>query len=141
MVASNYDILLIDDDGLLRSALTIALRHRGYSVLAVSDGREGLDATTRHAFRLVITDLLMPDVDGLELIMRSAALRAKTPILAMSGGGRIGQQDTLLLSASRLGCHRTLEKPFDMDQLFEVIEAMLQTGPMSGATHREHGQS
>lgn len=121
------DILLIDDNDAVRLVLATALRKAGYSVQAAPEGKTALRLLSSHRFRLVITDIFMPEVDGLEVIMKSVAHGRETPILAISGGGGIGGPDCVLKPAGFLGCRKTLAKPFELPEFLTVVADLLRT--------------
>jgi DNA-binding response OmpR family regulator len=119
-------ILLIDDDDAFRGMLRKALEQAGYVVDDARDGREGLRRYRVAPAELVITDLLMPEQNGLATIQ---ALRQEDPtvkIIAISGGGRTGTMDFLPLARS-FGALRTLWKPFPLAELLEAMREVLQS--------------
>lgn len=113
-------VLIIDDDALVRSALCRILQRGGYEVIAASTGVEGLRLFAERRPRLVITDVIMPDKDGIETMREMRAAAPETPIIAVSGGGRIGNAD-LLRMARGLGADAILAKPFEPAQLLELV--------------------
>lgn len=118
-------ILVIEDDHHTRALLRQALELAGYTVLEAADGREGLRRQRASPAHLVITDIFMPEQEGLETIM---ALRRESPdvkIIAISGGGRLGRLDFLDVAA-RLGAQRTFYKPFDYQELLATVRELLQ---------------
>jgi len=117
-------ILLIDDDHAIRSVLDAMLGQLGHTVVAVGDGREGEAAARREAFDLVITDLIMPEKEGIETIQDLLKRQPKLRIIAMSGGGRGNANDYLPL-AKLLGARRTLAKPFTLEELTATVTAVL----------------
>jgi DNA-binding NtrC family response regulator len=117
-------ILIIDDDEHLRSMLEQTLERAGYTTVAVGDGKEGLRLQREAPADLVLTDLIMPEKDGLETILEIRRIFPKGKIIAMSGGGRYGSQDFLPI-AKRLGAARTLEKPFTREALLETVREVL----------------
>jgi len=119
------DVLLIDDDESVRCVLSEVLKRNGYSFESAGNGRTALALLTRHKFRLVITDIFMPDMDGLEFIMKYTAINRRAPILAISGGGRGSLADTSLKPAQLLGSQRTLAKPFGLKDFIAVVQEML----------------
>ena len=119
------DILLIDDDAAIRTLLLSALETRGYSVRWAADGKTALQLLSSHGFRLIITDIFMPDMDGLELIMRNARTSPHTPILVISGGGIYCGPVEILKSARHLGGSKTLEKPFAIADFFASVSELL----------------
>jgi len=117
-------ILLVDDDPDIRSLLKIMLTGEGHDVVEAADGTQALQVAQSQPFDLVLTDLIMPDKEGIETIME---LRKKFPrirIIAMSGGG-VGRQEDYLGLAGKLGAMRTLAKPFGIKELKETVDAVL----------------
>jgi DNA-binding response OmpR family regulator len=117
-------VLVMDDDAVLRGALRVALEAAGYEVLDAADGDAGLRLHRMHGADLVLVDVFMPERDGLEVIraLRTAIPRPK--IVAISGGGRIGDLD-VLRAAAALGAARTLQKPFEPHVLLAAIRDVL----------------
>src|SRR5580700_3896140 len=104
-------ILVVDDEPEIRELLGIILSGAGYSVEGAQDGMEASKMMLTKPFDVVVTDMLMPEKDGLEFI---AELRKKHPavrIVAMTGGGHIGR-DSYLRIARGFGAHVLMEKPF-----------------------------
>jgi DNA-binding NtrC family response regulator len=117
-------ILVIDDDEQIRSVLRRALEGEGHEVLEAGDGTEALRLHRATPADLVITDILMPKKDGLEVLL---ALRRGSPrlkVIAMSGGGRHGQM-TSLEAARPLGAFASLSKPFKLDAMIEAVRRAL----------------
>lgn len=119
-------ILLIDDEASFRDVLKTSLEQMGHSVVAAKDGREGVECYTSGSFDVVITDLIMPDKEGIETIMDIRRLNPEAKIIAMSGGGRVNSVDYLKI-ARQVGANRILTKPFSYDDIQSAIEQM--TGP------------
>jgi DNA-binding response OmpR family regulator len=120
-------LLLIDDDPALREVLAIALVEAGHTLVEAEDGRQGASFFRAAPADLVITDLVMPDREGLETI---AALRRDwpaLPIIAMSGGAL--RSPLYLAMAAKLGASRTLAKPFAPSVLLRVIDELLAPPP------------
>jgi len=117
-------ILVIDDDNQLREMLKQLLEKNGYEVLSAENGRSGLKLFYEKGADLIITDLIMPEKEGLETITE---LHQKAPglkIIAISGGGRIRPEDYLQLSES-LGADRSFKKPFNSKELLSAVSALL----------------
>lgn len=114
-------ILLIDDDDLLRDAITDLLESEGYIVDSAEDGNRGLAAFRAARPDVVITDIMMPERDGIETIIALSQQEPQPRIIAISGGG--GQLDSLsyLRMAQGLGADRIIEKPFRAKVLLEAI--------------------
>ena len=125
-------ILVIDDEALVRQALTQVLEHRGYEVQCAPDGRQGLRAFHMRRPDLVISDIIMPEMEGIETIMELRILSRDCPIIAMSGGGRLGKAD-FLTAAMELGATASLRKPFETAELLRTIAGCL-AGNSAGPT-------
>ena len=120
-------LLLVDDDEAFRSMLRRALQRRGHDVIEAAEGGAALSALSGATVDLVITDIIMPDMEGIETIRALRRTYPNLKIIAMSGGGRM-QPDGYLKAAKALGAFRVLSKPFDNEQLFTAIEEALQAG-------------
>lgn len=116
-------ILLIDDDNLLREALAIALIEAGHTVRQAADGKPGVKLFRAEPADLVITDIIMPDRDGIETIIALHHEYPDLPIIAMSGFARASK--LFLDLANRLGARRTLAKPFPPAVLLHTVEEVL----------------
>jgi CheY-like chemotaxis protein len=119
-------ILLVDDDDMSRGAIHKMLERAGYAVESTSDGDEVIRMYGRQAADLVITDLIMPDKDGLEIIQDLRKLNPKVRILAISGGGRVDANEYLTV-ARKFGAVEVLSKPFTKDELRKAVDAALGT--------------
>jgi CheY-like chemotaxis protein len=117
-------VLIADDDPSIVSFLAKVIAREGHEYETAANGREALDLLTRHAFDLVITDINMEDVDGIELILAVREMSATIPVVAISGGGIIGP-DSLLLDAGELGADATVAKPFGVDEVRRLLARLL----------------
>ncbi len=127
-------ILLVEDEDQLRSALAQFLSRKGFRVVEAQDGRSA-EGVLRKAFPdLIVTDLIMPDRDGLELLEFVRQHAPSVPVIAMSGGGRISPANYLEI-AQRLGAVRTLEKPFPTTQLLNTLQEVLSQRPTQHGDH------
>lgn len=118
-------ILLIDDDDQFRMLLRKMLEKAGYKdIEEANDGRTGMKLFRQRPFDLVITDIIMPDKEGIETIMELTSEYPQMKIIAMSGGGRVGPQGYLEM-AKRLGASRTLEKPFKYSDFLDIVQELL----------------
>ncbi len=122
------NILIIDDNDDLRETLVMLLEDEGYKTNVAPDGTSGLRAFAEARPDIVITDVLMPDADGIETIRKIRALDPKARIIAMSGGALIGNAYYLRM-AKTLGAMEVLAKPFEIDDLVRMIETCLGTLP------------
>ncbi len=118
-------ILLVDDDPLLRKVLKTVLDLQGHNVVALDDGRTALQVLSPGEFDLVITDLVMPEIDGLEFILRIRKNFSAIPILALSGGGRTRNME-VLEQAGSFGANAVLPKPFRPEQFVQMVENLLR---------------
>jgi CheY-like chemotaxis protein len=117
-------VLIIDDDEQVRALLHEILDRAGYEVTEAANGLEGLNLYRAGPVDLVITDLLMPEKEGVETIVE---LRREFPdarIIAMSGGGRNAGRDYLSIAA-QLGAGATMAKPFSRQEVLNAIRDVL----------------
>ena len=119
-------ILIIDDDEQIRLMLKGALEDEGYEVRVTSNGKEGLQCWQNGPFDLVITDLLMPEKEGLETIVELRRESPTTKIIAVSGGFPHNRIDILGI-AKKLGAHRTFKKPVPLQDFLKSVGEMLGT--------------
>jgi len=119
------NILIIDDDNQFRTMLRKMVERNGYEVIEASDGKEGIKLYRKNPTDLIITDLIMPEKDGIETIQELRKDFTDVKIIAISGGGRLGPHDYLHL-AKMLGAQRTLTKPIELDELLKAIEELLK---------------
>jgi DNA-binding NtrC family response regulator len=117
-------LLVVDDDECICALLAATLRIAGHAVVLARNGREAMERLEEHAVHLVITDMLMPQMDGLELIAALQKSRPHLPVIAMSGGAP--QSHASLEHAQSLGAVRTLAKPFHPQQLVEAVTQALE---------------
>jgi DNA-binding NtrC family response regulator len=121
-------ILIVDDEADLRDLMIRVLAQAGYQATGAADGNEATRAMANQHFDVVITDLIMPERDGIQVINE---LRRKFPevkIIAMSGGGHISREQYLRI-AKGMGAHAQLEKPFTNEQLIDTIRGVLPAAP------------
>lgn len=118
-------ILLIDDDELIRITVRRILESAGHTVVEAKNGDEGLRLVRTIPLDLIITDIIMPEKEGIETILEIRKLNKNIRIIAISGGGRAHTMDFLPL-ARRLGADQALRKPFTPDELLEVTDLALK---------------
>jgi CheY-like chemotaxis protein len=118
-------ILLIDDDDQIRTMLREMLGRAGYMVMEASDGKEGVKLYRDQPCDLIITDIIMPEKEGIETIRELKRDFPDVKIIAMSGGGRIDAEDYLHM-AKMLGAQRTFAKPIERDKLLGAIKELLK---------------
>lgn len=119
-------ILLVDDDGQVRQMLKITLEREGYNVVEAADGVEAVAIYDPETIDLVITDIVMPEKEGIETIMELKAMNPKVKIIAISGGGRIDPEDYLTW-ARRFGVANTFTKPVARAELLACLQEVLTT--------------
>ena len=117
-------ILIIDDDIHIRELICIMLESEGHTVLQAEDGILGLKMVENNDFDLVITDIIMPNQEGIETIVQIRSLSPDVKILAISGGGRIGSSSYLTL-AENFGVDNTLSKPFYHKEFVKCVKDLL----------------
>lgn len=117
-------ILVIDDDTLVRRMLCSSLHKMGYTTIEAPTGMSGLHEFKKSRPSLVITDLLMPDENGFETILKIRAESSDVKIIAMSSGGR-NQDGDFLEVARELGAHAIIKKPFTLEDIEEALAIVL----------------
>jgi len=117
-------ILIIDDEQDIREMLSQILIRNGYEVMEASNGKEGLKLLDKHPFDMIITDLIMPEKEGIETIIETKFKFPQLKIIAISGGGRVGPHNYLKIAKS-LGAHRVFDKPFDLREIMDAIRELL----------------
>ena len=118
-------IFIIEDDEFFSDMLVAMLQQDGHKVTATNDGIKAMHLLQRIKPDLIITDILMPNMDGVELIMELSKQSNETPLIAMSGGRRSISAEFNLGSVKLLGVKSTLVKPFThMDLRKAIQEAM-----------------
>lgn len=121
-------ILLVDDEAMLRRTLRAILEKAGHEVAEAGDGDQAIAMFSEFKADLVITDIVMPNKEGVETIREIRHLDARVPIIAMSGGGNTGG-DLFLRLAGLLGATHTLAKPIRQATLLEAVESSLSGAP------------
>ena len=118
-------ILIIDDESQIRSMLRLMLERVGYEIAEAPDGIEGIRQYRENPADLIITDLIMPNKDGIGMIIDLKKEFPKVKIIAMSGGG-VNRPEGYLDGAKKLGATRTLTKPIDRDELLKAVKDTLK---------------
>ncbi len=117
-------ILVVDDDQQIRTMLRITLEREEYEVVEACDGVEAVAIYKTQDIDLVVTDIVMPEKEGIELIMELKGINSAVNIIAISGGGRINPEDYLKW-ARRFGVDQTFSKPVDRQKLLETVAKIL----------------
>lgn len=119
-------ILLVDDDDQVRAMLKEVLGSSGYEVWEANDGTGVCKLYEQHRFDLVITDLVMPGIEGIELIIGLRQIDENVKIVAMSGAGP-NSAETYLNIANKLGAQHILSKPFTMQEFLTTVSSALES--------------
>lgn len=118
-------ILVIDDDSLVRRTMSRILEQGGYEVVLAEDGDKGVAKFRSERPDLVITDLIMPEKEGIETIIEMRREDPNARIIAVSGGGRVASMDFLVV-ANKLGAGQVLRKPFGPSELLDCVTRALE---------------
>jgi CheY-like chemotaxis protein len=119
-------ILVIDDDEQVRALLHEILDRAGFEVVEAANGVEGVKAYRSAPTDLIITDLIMPEKEGVETILEIRGEFPSARIVAISGGGRNGARDYLSIAA-KLGARRVVAKPFSRQEILDAVQAALMS--------------
>ena len=119
-----YKILIVDDEVFIRDGLKQLLEMDGHKVDIAGDGKEAVKLILKNQYNLVITDIIMPEKDGIEVIMKAKEKDHDIKVIAISGGGRISAKDHLKV-AKQLGADTILSKPFSTEELTNEINRIM----------------
>ncbi|MEX0696951.1 MAG: response regulator [Dongiaceae bacterium] len=117
-------ILIVDDDEQIRRLLAKLLGRAGYSVDVAENGRQAVRMMGKEPADLVITDIMMPDQDGIQTILELKREKPNVKIMAISGGGSV-VPGSYLDQAEKLGADRVLAKPLQLDEVLEAVVELL----------------
>ena len=123
-----HRMLLVEDDPDLSQLFVDLFESRGYVVSQAANGRDALDQMVAGAFDVVLTDIYMPEMDGLEFIRECRRIDKKVALIAISGGGSTFDLDMLPL-AKRMGANQVLRKPVKVDVLLQAVTEALEERP------------
>jgi DNA-binding NtrC family response regulator len=115
-------VLIADDEESIATLVRRCMEGEGHRAVCVSSAKQASAELMKAPFDLVITDVLMPDGDGLDLISGLRKAQPTARILAISGGGRYMEGDDCLRMARGLGAHAVIMKPFNCEQLLEAVQ-------------------
>jgi CheY-like chemotaxis protein len=127
-------ILVVDDEPDVAEAIQAVLEHAGFAVVVANSAARALEVLERREFDVVVTDVIMPKVNGLELIRRLRADHPRVRIIAISGGGSFGplslkpeaiSTHAFIAAARDAGAEEVVTKPFDMDDLLSAVRRYL----------------
>jgi len=130
-------ILVIEDEARIQAFLARGLEAEGYTVVAAGDGREGLDLATRTRWDLVVLDLLLPGLNGLQVLRELQRTKPELPVVILSARGDVQTK----LQGFELGATDYVAKPFSLDELLARIRARLRGAPTFGDEHVLRGGS
>jgi CheY-like chemotaxis protein len=106
----------------MRDVLAAILKAEGHVSICASNGEEAIEVLRSHPVDLILTDILMPEMDGLEFIKEARAMLRSVPIVAFSGGGYLASRSFCLKTAKAIGANAVMPKPFDRQQLLTAID-------------------
>ena len=115
-------LLVVEDDPALAQALALALSRRGFHVSQSTNGKSALERATREEFAVIVLDLTLPEMDGLDVLREVRAHGTATPVIVLTARGTVGDR----VQGLRLGADDYLPKPFDLDELEARIHALLR---------------
>jgi CheY-like chemotaxis protein len=118
-------ILVIDDDAIVRETVQQILENAGYEVTCAENGERGLEAFRARRPDAVVTDIIMPEREGIGTMLEMRREWPDAPIVAISGGGRLANADYLKM-ARNLGANAVLAKPFEPEELIEAVARCLR---------------
>jgi len=116
-------VLIIDDDAAMRDMLRQTFERAGFEVELAVDGNEGIECYRRRRADVVVTDIIMPDREGIETMLEIKRHDPTAKVIAISGGGRTGAADFLTL-ARKLGAQRSFAKPLDRRALVDAAREL-----------------
>jgi DNA-binding NtrC family response regulator len=118
-------VLVIEDNRDLRDLMQVILEHAGYDVELAADGQIGMKAQRERPADIVVTDIFMPNQDGIETIAKFREEYPGLKVIVMSGDGKLASRYAHLAAARELGVRAMLPKPFDEDELLNTIRGAL----------------
>ena len=116
-------VMIVDDEEIIRGLLAQILIGEGYEVVTASGGREAIEVLARERFDAVITDMLMPDVNGIEVVRAAKRIDPRYPVMVMTGYPSAQAAEDL----RSLGVSDYVAKPFDVDQIIADVAKLVQT--------------
>lgn len=126
MSIEQKNVLVIDDSSDIRVLLTDLLEEAGANVTACEDGKEAISQLGQSEFDIVITDILMPQKDGVSVIRALKEEEKPIPILVISGGSQTLSSHWLLKITQTMGVEAVLHKPFEPDELLTIVSRLVQ---------------
>lgn len=126
-------VLIIDDDVALLRLMSMAFQRAGFTTVAADNGRAGIRMAGAHRPDLVVTDIVMPDIEGIGAIRAIKGAKRPPKVIAISGAGR-GRGTDYLTWAKHLGADEVLAKPFRMSELLKISQSVIASKPVTAAT-------
>lgn len=126
-------VLIVDDDPDIRELWALVLGEAGFVVRAAPSGVEGIEIAESEHIDVVVTDILMPNKDGIETLLEIKSINPNVKVLVVSGGGS-ALRKSFLDVADKLGADATLPKPVDIDRLCAVVEQLAAAAKASPST-------
>ena len=123
-------VLIVDDDAQVRAVTSAFLLREGYDVFEARNGRECFSLLDKEKVDVVIVDMLMPEVDGVETILRLKQGDTHPRIIGISGGGRIHGIEYLHM-ARKFGADKTILKPFAKHELLQALQSILRSDELA----------
>lgn len=121
-MAEKYRLLVVDDEEALRQFLAELFGHEGYEVSTCGNAREALQRLDQKSFDLLVSDIKMPEMDGLELLRRVRVAHPEMPVVMMTGHGTVENA----IQALNLGAFNFIRKPFAIDEILKVVQKGLE---------------
>jgi DNA-binding NtrC family response regulator len=118
------EILIIEDMAGVRHAISSMLKRAGHAVVVTENGEQGIAELRKRKFDLVVTDMLMPGTDGMEVLTHLSTMPNHPPVIAISGGGA-GISAETALKAAKLNANAFLQKPFEKAELLAAVDQVL----------------
>lgn len=118
-------ILIIDDNEQVRQVMTSYLEHDKHQITVAIDGKQGIAQLQSQTFDLVITDIIMPEQDGFEVLMWLKTQARHPKVIAVSGGSPSLDMNYLITTAQRLSADKVLQKPLDFETLTTAVRELL----------------
>jgi len=118
-------ILLVDDDSDFRESVRDILEFEGFEIIEAEDGKYALPILEKESVDLVITDILMPEIEGIGLVSKIKQLKPDLRVIGMTGGGRLGSAEKVKNMCTHFSFQTVLSKPFLAEDLIAEVEAAL----------------
>lgn len=118
-------VLIVDDEEFVRGSIRFAMKRAGHETMEAQNGLEADELLLNNSFDLVITDIIMPEKEGISLILDLNKNFPAVKVIAITGGGKETHQKLNLENAAMFGAHATLQKPFSLEELLSTVDKCL----------------